>query len=304
MPECHESITVSGRISAEAAALTGLPAGLAVVGGGGDQAASAVGTGIVEPGLVSVTMGTSGVVFAYTEEPSRDPEGRLHTFCHAVPNKWHVMGVTLSAGGSFRWLRDTLGLAEKSVAELSGMDAYDILTREAATAPAGCEGLIFLPYLTGERTPYPDANARGTFFGLTVRHNKSHMVRSVMEGVAYSLRDCIELFRDLAIPITQVRGVGGGARSPLWRQILADVFGTELVTINVVDSTAFGAGLLAGVGTGVYASVPEACAATVRIVDRTDPVAANQATYNEYYPVYRSLYRALKPAFDAVAAVE
>ena len=260
MPECVESQEVTGRITAEVAELTGLPSGLPVVGGAGDQAASAVGTGIVEPGLVSVTLGTSGVVFAYTDEPSRDPEGRLHTFCHAVPGKWHVMGVTLSAGGSFRWFRDSLGLSEKNIARLSGVDPYEILTAEASNAPAGCEGLIFLPYLTGERTPYPDPNARGTFFGLTLRHDKRHMVRSVLEGVAYSLRDSIELFRDLGIPITQVRAVGGGARSLTWRQIMADVFGIELVTINVTDSTAFGTALLAGVGTGIYASVPATCA--------------------------------------------
>ena len=304
MPECVESQEVTGRITAEVAELTGLPSGLPVVGGAGDQAASAVGTGIVEPGLVSVTLGTSGVVFAYTDEPSRDPEGRLHTFCHAVPGKWHVMGVTLSAGGSFRWFRDSLGLSEKNIARLSGVDPYEILTAEASNAPAGCEGLIFLPYLTGERTPYPDPNARGTFFGLTLRHDKRHMVRSVLEGVAYSLRDSIELFRDLGIPITQVRAVGGGARSLTWRQIMADVFGIELVTINVTDSTAFGTALLAGVGTGIYASVPEACAATVRIVERTDPTPESQAIYNEHYPVYRSLYRALKPAFDCIAAIE
>jgi xylulokinase len=303
MPKCVESPEVTGKITAEVAELTGLPVGLPVVGGAGDQAASAVGTGIVEPGLVSVTLGTSGVVFAYTETPSRDPEGRLHTFCHAVPGKWHVMGVTLSAGGSLRWLRDTLGLAEKNVAALSGVSTYEILDAEAANAPAGCEGLIFLPYLTGERTPYPDPNARGTFFGLTLRHDKRHMVRAVLEGVAYSLRDSIELFRDLAIPIQQVRAVGGGARSLRWRQILADVFGTELVTVNVTDSTAYGAALLAGVGTGLFASVPEACAATVKIVEHVDPIAENQAMYNEYYPVYRSLYRALKPAFDAVAVI-
>jgi xylulokinase len=304
MPECVESPATTGRISAEAAELTGLAAGTPVVGGGGDQAASAVGTGVVEPGLVSVTLGTSGVVFAYTEEPSRDPMGRLHTFCHAVPGKWHVMGVTLSAGGSFRWFRDALGLAEKNIARLTGVDPYVVLTAEAEQAPAGCEGLFFLPYLTGERTPYADANARGGFIGLTVRHDKRHMVRAVLEGVGYSLRDSIELFRDLAIPIQQVRAVGGGARSAAWRQILADIFGTELVTINVTDSTAYGAALLAGVGSGVYASVPEACAQTIRIVDRTDPTPASEKVYDEAYPIYRSLYHALKPAYDAVAAIE
>jgi len=304
MPECVESTEITGGITPQVAELTGLPVGLPVVGGAGDQAASAVGTGIVEPGLVSVTLGTSGVVFAHIDEPVRDPEGRLHTFCHAVPDKWHVMGVTLSAGGSFRWFRDKLGLPEKDVAALSGVDAYDILDAEAANAPAGCEGLLFPPYLTGERTPYADPNARGTFFGLTLRHDKRHMVRAVLEGVAYSLRDCIELFRDLGIPIQQVRAVGGGARSGTWRQIMADVFGTELAIINVTDSTAYGAALLAGVGTGVYDSVPEACSATIRIIEKTDPIAENQTTYNAYYPIYRSLYRSLKPAFDAIASID
>jgi len=303
LPPVVESPTITGVVTSEVAQLTGLKAGTPVVGGGGDQAASGVGTGIVEPGLVSVTMGTSGVVFAYTDRPSRDPEGRLHTFCHAVPGKWHVMGVTLSAGGSFRWFRDTLGLEERNVARLSGVDTYEILTAQAAQAPAGCEGLLFLPYLTGERTPYPDPNARGSFVGLTLRHDKRHLVRAVLEGVAYSLRDCLELFRSLAIPTNQVRAVGGGARSLVWRQIIADVFGTELVTINVTDSTAFGAALLAGVGAGLFASVPEACAQTIRIVDRVEPDATHQSVYNEYYPVYRSLYRALKPASDSIAAI-
>ena len=304
MPRCVESPEITGTITAQVAELTGLRAGTPVVGGGGDQAASAVGTGIVEPGLVSVTMGTSGVVFAYTEKPSRDPEGRLHTFCHAVPGKWHVMGVTLSAGGSFRWFRDALGGCEKNVARLSHIDPYEILTAEAATAPAGCEGLLFLPYLSGERTPYPDPNARGSFVGLTLRHDKRHMVRAVMEGVTYSLRDCLELFRELAVPVQQVRAVGGGACSQVWRQILADVFGTEIVTINVTDSTAYGAAILAGVGTKVYGSVPEACQSVVRIVDRIEPIAENQAVYNEHYPVYQSLYQALKPAFEALAAID
>lgn len=303
MPRCVESPEVTGRVTPEVAAITGLRAGTPVVGGAGDQAASAVGTGIVETGLVSVTLGTSGVVFAYTDAPRRDPLGRLHTFCHAVPGKWHVMGVTLSAGGSFRWLRDALGLAEKDVALLSGIDPYEILTAEAANAPAGSEGLLFLPYLTGERTPYPDPNARGAFVGLTVRHDKRHVVRAVLEGVAYSLRDALELFRELGIPVRQVRASGGGARSILWRQVLADIFDTELVTVAVTDSTAFGAALLAGVGTGVYTSVPEACRAAVHVVDTVRPNADSAATYDQYYGVYRSLYRALKPAYDAIAAV-
>ena len=304
MPTCVESPEITGYVTAEVAEATGLPAGLPVVGGAGDQAASGVGTGIVEPGLVSVTMGTSGVVFAYADTPSRDPQGRLHTFCHAVPGKWHIMGVTLAAGGSLRWVRDALGSPEINVAILTGVDPYEILTAEAALAPVGCEGLIYLPYLSGERTPYPDPNARGTFFGLTVRHTKRHLVRAVLEGVAYSLRDSIELFRSLSIPISQVRATGGGARSRVWRQILADVFATELVTVNVTDSSAYGAALLAGVGAGVYASVPEACAQTVSIVDAVQPIPENSAIYDQYYTVYRSLYPALKPAFDAVAEIE
>ncbi|NLD74309.1 MAG: xylulokinase, partial [Chloroflexi bacterium] len=304
MPDCFESPEVSGRITPGAAELTGLPAGLPVVGGGGDQAAGGVGNGVVAPGLVSVTLGTSGVVFAYTEQPRRDPEGRLHTFCHAVPNKWHVMGVTLAAGGSFRWFRDALGQMETHVGLLSGVDPYQILTAEAAEAPVGCEGLIYLPYLSGERTPYPDPNARGTFFGLTLRHDKRHMIRAVLEGVAYSLRDSLELFREIGVPIEQVRASGGGARSPMWRQILADVFGTELVTINITEGAPYGAALLAGVGAGVYASVPEACEQAIRIESRIEPIAENQARYDDYYPVYRSLYPALKPAFDAVTDIE
>ncbi|MGC9358784.1 MAG: xylulokinase [Anaerolineae bacterium] len=304
LPDCVESQSVTGTITSEAAQLTGLSEGTPVVGGGGDQAASAVGTGIVEPGLVSVTLGTSGVVFAHTQEPKLDPRGRLHTFCHALPDAWHVMGVTLSAGGSFRWFRDALGLAEKQVASLAGVDPYEILTAEAAEAPVGSEGLLFLPYMTGERTPHADPNARGVFFGLTLRHDQRHMVRSVLEGVTYSLRDSLELFRELDVPIRQVRATGGGARSLLWRQMLADVFGTELVTVDVTDSTAYGAALLAGVGTGIYDSVPEACLETVKIVDEIQPDPKRQQTYDAYYQVYRSLYQALHPAFDAVAEID
>jgi len=302
MPRCSESPEISGHVTAEASKLTGLPEGLPVAGGGGDQAAGAVGTGVVEPGLASVILGTSGVVFAYTEEPRRDPQGRLHTFCHAVPGKWHVMGVTLAAGGSFRWFRDTLGLEEKDVATLMGQDPYELLTREAAEAPIGAGGLLFLPYLSGERTPYPDPNARGAFIGLTLRHDKRHLVRAVLEGVAYSLRDSVELFRELGIPLKQGRAGGGGARSPFWRQMVADVFNMELVTVNVTDSAAFGAALLAGVGTGIYSTVPEACRTTIRVVERTEPLEA--AKYEPYYAVYRSLYQALKPAFDRLTTLE
>jgi xylulokinase len=303
LPECFESPVVSGQISPATARATGLRAGTPVAGGGGDQAAQAVGSGIVETGLVSVTVGTSGVVFASTDQFKVEPEGRLHAFCHAVPGRWHLMGVMLSAGGSFRWYRDTLGRMEKDVASLLGKDPYELLTAEAAQAPAGCEGLIFLPYLTGERTPYPDPNARGVFVGLTLRHDKGHLGRAVLEGVAYGLRDSLELMKDLGLDIYQIRASGGGARSDLWRQILADVFNTELVVINVTEGAAYGAALLAGVGAGVYGDVAEACSQAVRVVSRTEPQAQDAAVYGQFYSVYRALYAGLKPSFDRVAEI-
>jgi len=303
LPECYESPVVSGHISKAVAEITGLRVGTPVVGGGGDQAAQAVGSGIIEAGLVSVTVGTSGVVFASTDKFTVEPEGRLHAFCHAVPNKWHLMGVMLSAGGSFRWFRDTLGQTEKEVASLIGKDPYELLTGEAARAPAGSEGLIFLPYLTGERTPYPDPNARGVFMGLTLRHDKTLLCRAVLEGVAYGLCDSLGLMKNLGLEIRQIRASGGGARSDLWRQILADVFDTELVVINVTEGAAYGAALLAGVGAGVYKDVSEACRQTIEVVQRTEPVKKNAALYQEFYPVYRSLYGALKPGFDSVSQI-
>ena len=300
LPVCTESDQVSGRISESAATATGLKAGTPVVGGGGDQAAQAVGSGIVRSGIISVTSGTSGVVFAHSDQYAADPQGRLHAFCHAVPGKWHYMGVMLSAGGSFRWLRDAIGDVEKAAAQLAGIDPYDLLTREAAVAPVGSEGLLFLPYLTGERTPYPDPQARGAFVGLTLRHGKAHLVRSVLEGVSFGLRDSLELIKGLGVPIEQVRASGGGARSTVWRQIQADVFGAELVLVNVTEGAAYGAALLAGVGAGAYRSVEEAVNATVKVTDRTVPIATNVETYEKLYPTYRSLYPALKETFHSV----
>jgi xylulokinase len=303
MPECFESVVPSTRISAEAAAATGLLAGTPVVGGGGDQAAGAVGNGIVERGIISSTVGTSGVVFAFSDEPSVDPKLRLHTFCHAVPGKWHQMGVILSAGGSLRWYRDVLASAEKDVARQLGVDPYELIGREAALAPVGCEGLIFLPYLTGERTPHPDPNARGVFFGLSLRHDRRHMARSVLEGVAYAMRDSFEILDEMAVPVRQVRASGGGARSPFWRQVQADVTGREHVTINVDEGPAFGVALLAGVGTGVWSSVEEACRATIRVVDQCPPDRESREVYQRYYPIYRALYASLKDRFAEVASV-
>jgi len=289
LPTPYEGPEIAGTVTAEAAALTGLRAGTPVMAGGGDQAAGAVGAGAVTPGIVSLALGTSGVVFATTDTPYFDPQGRLHAFCHSVPGMWHLMGVMLSAAGSLRWYRDTLA---------PGV-SFDDVVAPAGAVPPGAEGLFFLPYLTGERTPYPDPLARGAFVGLTVRHTQPHMTRAVLEGVAFGLRDSMELIRS-AGPITQVRVAGGGAKSALWRQILADVMNVELVTVNTTEGAAYGAALLAGVGAGRWASVAESCAATIRPVERTTPVVANTPVYEQAYGQYRSLYPALKPLFHAV----
>jgi xylulokinase len=257
----------------------------------------------VEAGIISSTVGTSGVVFAFAEKPTIDPGLRVHTFCHAVPDRWHVMGVMLSAGGSLRWYRDTCAHPEAAVARTLGQDPYELIAAEAAAAEPGCEGLLFLPYLTGERTPYPDPNARGAYVGLTLRHDKRHLARSVLEGVAFGLRDSFEILDAMDIAIREVRASGGGARSALWRQIQADVTGREHVTINVDEGPAFGVALLAGVGTGVWRSVAEACRATIRTVERSAPDPTARATYDRLYPIYRSLYPALREPFRQVAGI-
>ena len=298
LPRVYESPEVTGLISPIAAEATGLAVGTPVVGGGGDQAAGAVGNGIVQTGVYSSTIGTSGVVFAHLDEPLMDEKLRTHTFCHAVPGKWHVMGVVLSAGGSLRWLRDTLCAEEVAAAKQAGRDAYELMTREAGTVPPGAEGLIFLPYLTGERTPYPDPNAKGVFFGLTIRHTKAHLIRAVLEGVAFALRDSFEIMRAMGAPDREVRASGGGARSPLWRQIQADVTGHSHCTINMEEGPAFGVALLAGVGTGTFASVLEACAATIAVVDEAAPDEARTRQYEGYYRLYQELYQRLAPSFD------
>ena len=291
LPPTFEGPQVTGHLTPEAAAATGLRAGTPVVGGGGDQAAGAVGTGAVVEGLVSLSLGTSGVVFAAADRPIVEPEGRLHAFCHALEDRWHLMGVMLSAAGSLRWYRDTLA---------PGVDFETLLVPAARIAP-GSEGLLFLPYLTGERTPHPDPLARGAFVGLTVRHTLPHLTRALLEGVAFGLRDSFELMRAAGLAdISQVRVTGGGARSPLWRQILADVLETELVTVNTTEGAAYGAALLAATGSGAFPSVEAACAATVRLTGSTVPGAAS-AAYREIYPLYRDLYPALCPTFHGIA---
>jgi xylulokinase len=293
MPPTHEGPAVTGHVSAEAAAATGLREGTPVMAGGGDQAAGAVGAGAITPGVVSLTLGTSGVVFATTDTPLVEPEGRLHAFCHAVPGKWHLMGVTLSAAGSLQWYRDTLAANE----------SFDALVTEAASAPAGSEGLIFLPYLSGERTPYPDPLARGAFVGLTVRHRRAHLTRAVLEGVAFSMRDCLDLFAGAGLSaVSQIRVAGGGAKGPLWRKIVASVLGVELVTVNSTEGAAYGAALLAGVGAGAWKSVAAACDSAIAVTGRDEPDAGWQRAYDALYPRYRALYPALKPEFAALGA--
>jgi len=303
LPTLHECHEVVAEVSTAAASETGLKAGTPVVAGAGDQAAQSIGTGIAREGVVSVTIGTSGVVFAATNQYRFDPTGELHAYCHAAPDTWHLMGVTLSAGGSLRWFRDTLCQAEKAEAARTGRDVYDIITELAATAPAASDGLLFLPYLTGERTPHADPDARGVFFGLSLRHTKAHMARAVLEGVTFSLKECLDLLCALGQSCTRVRVSGGGSRSAFWRQMMADVFGTEIVEVNVTQGAAYGAALLAGVGTGVYRDVQEACDLAVHETGSTKP-GPDASAYAEAYERYSALYPALSPEFRRSARAE
>ncbi len=292
LPKVYEGPEITGRLLDSVAAELGLPAGLPVIAGGGDNAAAAVGTGVVRPGVVSSSIGTSGVVFAHSAEIALDPLGRLHTFCHSVPQAYHLMGVSLAAGGAFRWLRDVLGAS-----------SYDAMTVQAANVPIGAEGLLFLPYLTGERTPHLDPLARGAFVGLTTRHTSAHLIRAVMEGVVYALRDGVEIMRGLGVPFEQIRATGGGGRSVLWRQLQSDIYGAEVVTLQADQGPAYGAALLAGVGVGFFESVTAAVDQCVVVSGRTAPNAAARPRYDEVYGIYRGLYGALRESMHKLAAV-
>ena len=289
LPSLHESPAVCGKISGKGATETGLRAGTPVVAGAGDQAAGATGMGIVSAGAVSATIGTSGVVFAATDRPALDPLGRVHTFCHGIPGRWHVMGVTQAAGLSLRWFRDTFATNSSGARE-----SYDRLTAEAAKIPAGSDGLLWTPYLMGERTPHLDSNARGALIGLTASHTRAHVVRAILEGVAFSLRDTFTLFREMNVPVTSIRLGGGGARSPLWRQIQADVYGHAVEIVEAEEGAAYGAALLAGVGAGVWPSVEAASAATVRVASRVNPQPTAVATLNASYAAFRRIYPATR----------
>lgn len=293
LPTLSESPDVCGKVSVTGAAATGLKAGTAVVAGAGDQAAGATGMGIVTPGTVSATIGTSGVVFAATDGPARDPQGRLHTFCHAIPARWHVMGVTQAAGLSLRWFRNQFGAGSDD-----GRDPYERLTEEAAIAPPGCNGLLWTPYLMGERTPHLDPHARGALVGLTASHTRADVIRAILEGVAFSLRDSFTIFEEMGVPVKTVRLGGGGARSALWRQIQANVYGHEVETVRAEEGAAYGAAILAGVGAGMWASVDEACASVVRISTSTRAQAGTVATLNKNYAAYRRVYSATRDIFN------
>lgn len=291
MPTVHEGPEITSVVSDAAAQETGLKAGTPIVGGGGDQAAQATGVGAVQPGIVALTVGTSGVVFAPLASYAYEPEGRLHAFCHAVPGQWHFMGVMLSAAGSLQWYRDTL---------FPDAD-FGALTDEAGSIPPGAEGLQFMPYLSGERTPHPDPLARGAFIGLTGRHTRAHMTRAVMEGVAFGLRDSFELIKNSEAGfVTEIRVSGGGAKSPVWRQILADVMGAPLVVAEAIEGAAYGAALLAGVGGGVWPDVPTACETAVKLGERVEP-SPHAARYEQAYAIYRELYPTLSSTFHALA---
>ena len=297
LPTVYEGPSITSHLTADVATALGLTAGIPIIAGGGDNAAAAIGTGIIKSGVVNSSIGTSGVVFAHSDSIALDPQGRLHTFCHSVPGAWHMMAVTLSAGGAFGWLRNTL--RQTGASDLS----YDDLTAAAANVPAGAEGLIFLPYLSGERTPHLDPLARGAFVGLTTRHGIGHMARAVMEGVTFSLRDGIEIMRELGVPTTDVRATGGGGKSPLWRQMQADIYNAPVSTLAAEEGPAYGAALLAGVGTGHFADVNDAVTRCVRVVATTQPNPAMVAKYNQIYAIYRTMYSHLSADMHALATL-
>src|SRR5580698_5819264 len=292
LPALYESPQICGKVSALGAEATGLREGTPVVAGAGDQAAGAIGMGIARAGAVSATIGTSGVVFAATDRPALDPKGRLHTFCHAIPGRWHVMGVTQAAGLSLRWFRDQFGAGPAD-----GRDPYEHLTEDAAKVPPGSDGLLWTPYLMGERTPHLDPLARAAFVGLSASHTRAHLIRAVLEGVAYSLKDTFTIFDEIHVPVERIRLGGGGARSPLWQQIQADVYGHEVEILKAEEGAAYGAAILAGVGSGCWKSVDEACDAVVSIAKRVSTNKEAGATMQRGYETYRRIYPALHSIF-------
>lgn len=304
LAKVYESPEVTGKITAQAEQMTGLKKGTPVCGGAGDNAAAAVGTGVVADGKAFTTIGTSGVVYAHTSQMAIDPKGRVHTFCCAVPGEWHVMGVTQGAGLSLRWFRDAFCSEEKETAKQMGEDPYYLLDREAEQAPIGCHKLLYLPYLMGERTPHLDPNARGVFFGLSAMHQKRDLLRAVMEGVTYSLRDCLDILKGMNASVSDMAACGGGGASPFWRQMLADVYGCPVSTVTSKEGPALGAAILAGAGAGIYSSVQEGCSASVRRKTLCNPQEENTKAYEKIYQIYQGLYPALKSSYTKLAQLD
>ncbi|MCA9141366.1 MAG: xylulokinase [Planctomycetaceae bacterium] len=297
--KCYESEEVTGKLTPEVAKLLGLTTDCVVVGGAGDCAANAVGTGVVKSGILSTSIGTSGVMFVHSDNVEIDPQGRLHTFCHAVRGKWHMMGVSLTAGGALQWFTEQL------CAELAKgkTDPYEVLTQEASAVAAGSEGLFFLPYLAGERTPHADPDARGCFVGLTLKHTRGHLARAIMEGVTYAMRDSLAIIEEMGVPVRQIRASGGGAKSALWRQLQADLFGKKVVTLKAEQGPAFGVALLAMVGAGEYKNIEEACAATIELASETPVDRKTLRSYDKGFPVYQGLYQSLKSDFKRISSL-
>ncbi|HWB55240.1 MAG TPA: FGGY-family carbohydrate kinase, partial [Tepidisphaeraceae bacterium] len=303
MPRLYESPEITGGLTTQAASSLGLKPGTPVVGGAGDQAAGAVGNGIVGGGIVSATLGTSGVVFAHADTPTFDSGGRVHTMCHAVPGKWCVFGCMLSAGGSFQWFRNQIGGPEMERAKKKKVDPYELLIAEAERAPLGCEGLFFLPYLTGERCPHPDPCARGGWIGITSRTTRDMLIRSLLEGVTFGMRDGLEIMRGMGIEVSEIRASGGGARSDFWRHLQADIYNAPIVLTNASEGPAYGVALLAGVGTGVWKTVEEACKAGIKRTARISPNKRRAGEYDRYYRTYDKLYEDLRPRFAEMSAL-
>jgi xylulokinase len=299
---CVESEDVTGTLTKAAAKELGLSTECKVVGGAGDCAAGAVGNGIVRTGVLATSIGTSGIMFVHSDDPEVDPEGRLHTFCHAVRGKWHMMGVSLTGGGALQWFKNRLCETDAAAAKKKKADVYDLLTQEAAQTPPGAEGLFFLPYLAGERTPHADPDARGAFVGLTLAHTRGHLVRSVMEGVCFALRDSLEIIKSCGVPVKQIRASGGGSKSPFWRQLQADVLGQKVYSMVADEGPAYGVALLAAVGDGAYKNIEEACKATVETASETKPQPKAVKLYDRAFPLYQALYRSLKEDFKRIAS--
>ncbi len=303
LAKVYESPEITGKVTRRAAELTGLKEGTPVVGGAGDNAAAAVGTGVVEDGKAFTTIGSSGVVFAHTSDIAIDKKGRVHTFCCAVPGCWHVMGVTQSAGLSLKWFRDNFAWGEMETAISMGVDPYYLMDKEAASVPIGANRLLYLPYLNGERTPHLDPNARGVFFGLSSMHKKKDLLRAVMEGVSYSLRDCVEVMREMDVNVSDMMACGGGGTSALWRQMLADLYGCTVKTTENKEGPALGVALLAAVGAGIYSNVPEACRAVIKPDKEQQPIDENIGEYERFYQMYKSLYPAMRKSFEELSGL-